>query len=203
MERLPLFPLPTILFPGGVLPLHIFEPRYRDLVADCLESDRRFGLIFHDPDRSGPFLMEHGRVGCVVEIEQHRPLPDGRSLILTRGIERFQIEDGIESDALYYEGLVEPYVDEKPPSLGLETRRRASIALFDAVLDTLSGDESDLPRVDPEEDVSFQLASLIRLDPAWLQSILELRTEEERLERLDGLLRAILGAGGETGLAES
>ena len=65
MRRLPLFPLDVVLFPGELLPLHIFEPRYRRMVARCLETDHRFGLIYHDSDRLGPFLMEEGRVGAL------------------------------------------------------------------------------------------------------------------------------------------
>jgi ATP-dependent Lon protease len=95
-QRLPLFPLPIVLFPGTLIPLHIFEPRYRDMVADVLETDRRFGLIYHDPDRQGPFLSEEGRVGTVARIRRHQPLPDGRSLILVRGLERFRIESEAE-----------------------------------------------------------------------------------------------------------
>jgi len=111
MRRLPLFPLPVVLFPGAVTPLHIFEPRYRQMVARCIEYDRRFGLLYHDPDRLGPFERTPGRVGTVAEIGEFRILPDGRSLLLATGIERFRIVDGIESDTKYHEALVEPLVD--------------------------------------------------------------------------------------------
>ena len=109
--RLPLFPLPVVLFPTAAMPLHVFEPRYRRMVARCLEYDRRFGLVYHDADEQGPFLTEPGRVGCVAEIESFQPLPDGRSLLLARGVERFRIDDGIESEEPYYEALVSPYAD--------------------------------------------------------------------------------------------
>ncbi|CAN5816373.1 hypothetical protein BH23GEM11_BH23GEM11_18510 [soil metagenome] len=111
MRRLPLFPLPVVLFPGAVTPLHIFEPRYRQMVARCIEYDRRFGLLYHDPDRLGPFELTPGRVGTVAEIGEFRILPEGRSLLLATGIERFRIVDGIESDTKYYEALVEPMFD--------------------------------------------------------------------------------------------
>ena len=67
-RRLPLFVLPTVLFPGGRIPLHVFEVRYRQMVARCLEYDRRFSLLFHREDLHGPLHVEAGRVGCVAEI---------------------------------------------------------------------------------------------------------------------------------------
>ena len=63
----------------------------------------RFGLIYHDPDRHGPFTIESGTVGTVAEILKFQPLPDGRSMICCRGLDRFRIEDGIESGAAYLE----------------------------------------------------------------------------------------------------
>ena len=73
MYRLPLFPLNVVLFPGAPLPLHIFEARYRRMVARCVEYDRRFGVVFHDADRTGPFLME-GQVGWIAEIQKFLPM---------------------------------------------------------------------------------------------------------------------------------
>jgi ATP-dependent Lon protease len=192
MRRLPLFPLPLVLYPGAPLPLHIFEPRYRQMMAHCLEGDRRFGLLYHDPDRSGPFAMEAGRVGCVAEILQFQPLPDGRSNLLSRGVERFRLEDGIESDSLYFEGLVEEYPDATEPD-GTEGERGArALELFGQVLERIAEDPQPLPPLDPGEPVSFQLAQWIRIDPPWQQALLELRGETERLERIEELLQALL-----------
>lgn len=192
MRRLPLFPLPVVLFPGAVLPLHVFEPRYRQMMARCLEGDKRFGLIFHDPDRSGAFQMEPGEVGCVAEILKFQPLPDGRSLVLTRGRERFQIEDGIESDTAYYEGLVDEYPDFGGATAKLAERRRRSLDLFNQVLDRLDDKPDNLPDLDPAREASWALAQTIRIDPAWQQDLLELRQESQRLDRLDAILHAVL-----------
>lgn len=191
-RRLPLFPLGVVLFPGAPLPLHVFEPRYRQMVAHCLEADRRFGLVYHDPDRFGPFRMEPGRVGCVAEILQFQPLPDGRSLMLTRGTHRFRIDDGIESPSLYYEALADAYEDQDPPDDGIVERRRGSINLFRQVLEGLPEPPDPLPVVPEDEEVSFQLAQSIRIDPAWQQVLLEMRSEAARLDRIDTLLRAVL-----------
>ena len=195
MRRLPLFPLPVVLLPGALLPLHVFEPRYRQMVAHCLEGDRRFGLLYHDPDLAGPFEMAGGEVGCVAEILKFEPLPDGRSLILTLGTERFRVDDGIESASLYYEALVEEYPDGEEPRRGIVGRRRASIGLFHRVLEEVLEHEGELPTFDPRTETAFQLAQRIHVSPAWQQELLEVRTERERLDRLDALLHAILASG--------
>ena len=87
---LPLFPLPVVLFPGVPLPLHIFEPRYRTMLADCMEGDRRFGILYR-PDEAGELALEPGHVGCVAHVESTQPLPDGRSNIIVTGEERFEL----------------------------------------------------------------------------------------------------------------
>jgi Lon protease-like protein len=203
MRRLPLFPLPVVLFPGAVMPLHIFEPRYRQMVARCLEYDRRFGLLYHDADRLGPFERTPGRVGTVAEIGEFRILPDGRSLLLARGIERFRIVDGIESDTRYLEALVEPLEDAAPDAGGdaeerrLERRRR-TLDLLEVVVDRLglpSDETAPLPPMDPAEEVSFRIAALIRTDPLWQHGLLTMDREEDRLDRIDDLLREALAAG--------
>lgn len=191
MRRLPLFPLPIVLFPGATMPLHIFEPRYRQMMAHCLEGDRRFGLVYHDPDRSGPFRPE-GQIGCTAEVLKFQPIPDGRSFVLVVGRERFRVEDGIESEALYYEGLVEEYLDVEANPPGLLVRRGASAALFQQVVDQLAECPSDLPAIDTTRDTSFQIAQWVRVDAWWQHELLAFRSEAERLNRLDLLLHSVL-----------
>ena len=192
VRRLPLFPLPVVLFPGALMPLHLFEPRYRQMAAHCLEADKRFGLIFHDPDQHGPFRMEPGRVGCIAEILKFQPLPDGRSLVLAGGIERFEIEDGIESSSLYYEALVREQPDVLDDPGEIIQRRRASIRLFRQVAAQVSPDSDPVPRPDEQLETAFQLAQAIRVDPNWQQELLEARSERVRLDQLDALLRSVL-----------
>jgi Lon protease-like protein len=191
MRRLPLFPLPVVLFPGAIMPLHIFEPRYRCMLERCLASDRTFGLMHHDCDERGPFLSEEGRVGCVAIVEKRQPLPDGRSLILVRGAERFRIVDGIESDAPYYEALVEPHDDTvRPHPVAIRRVRAHTLELFLAVLESLPEPPDEVPVFDVERELSFQLAPTIQIDHRWQQSLLELQDEVYRLERLDAVLQA-------------
>jgi ATP-dependent Lon protease len=193
-RRLPLFVLPTVLLPGALLPLHVFELRYRRMIRNCLEGDRRFGVLLHDPDVGRPFTVEEGQVGCVAEILEFRPMPDGRSLVLTRGLERFRVCDGIENDEDFAEALVEEYPDAGEDTGDIEEQRLTVLRLFgDLLRDTLAADE--LPRVELPDartgDVSFRVAAYIRTAPRWHQALLELTTERARL----ALLAKLLGEG--------
>lgn len=189
--RLPLFPLPLVLFPGTSIPLHIFEQRYREMVRDVLSGDRRFGILYHDPDEHGPFLNERGRVGTVAEVTRHQPLPDGRSMILVKGLRRFRIAREETGKAAYYQAWVGGYRDRAPeaPEL-LLARRRRSLALFRTVLQTFPHVPEALPTFRLKRELSFRLAAVVRMDPFWQQELLELRDEMERLTRLDPVFRA-------------
>ncbi|HUG35896.1 MAG TPA: LON peptidase substrate-binding domain-containing protein [Candidatus Limnocylindrales bacterium] len=191
-RRLPLFVLRSVLYPGAQMPLHIFEPRYRRLVARCLETDGRFGLIHHDPDASGPFLIDEGRVGCVARIVEFKPIPDGRSLLLVEGEDRFAIRDGIESEEPFYEALVAGYEDEPHAAERLRARRAASIRLFRDIAPRALDPSAILPGFDPEVETSFPLAERIHLEMGWRQALLESRSEFDRLDRIDAVLRAVL-----------
>lgn len=92
-RKIPLFPLQVVLFPGGVLPLHIFEPRYREMVTYCLDTDSEFGVVLINEgtetgDAAGPY-----RVGTATRILDVSHLPDGRMNIVTAGEYRFEILD--------------------------------------------------------------------------------------------------------------
>jgi Lon protease-like protein len=197
VTKLPLFPLPIVLLPGTTLPLHIFEPRYRKMVADCRDRPTPFGLIYHDPDVQGPFLSEPGRVGTEALIEAFQAIPDGRSLILVRGGERFSIQREAETREPYYEAWVAPYRDEPhgpAAAAALSERRRASSELLQRAVDAVGGERERVPRLDLTHDVSFLLARSLQIDPSWLQALLELRDELARLERLDVIFRAAVDA---------
>jgi len=197
MQNVPLFPLPLVLYPGASVPLHIFEPRYRAMVEDCLDEGRDFGLMHHDPDEQGPFLMERGRVGTLAKIVEHRTLPEGRSLILVRGGSRFAIDLDLEMTRLYYEADVVPYEDESVPRLDAIREARAStLELFTTVIQALDESPERMPEFDLNLDLSFQLAPAVQIDLRWQQSFLELRSEVARLERLDAVFQAAVEARG-------
>jgi Lon protease-like protein len=183
---LPLFPLPMVLFPGTLVPLHIFEPRYRQLVADVRDGENRFGLLYHDPDERGPFMNEAGRIGTVAQIKRHQPLPDGRSMILVKGMERFRIVAEAEGSVPYYQATVEGVEDDPVDDpAGLVIRRKRSLALFKNVLQTQPHVPDAMPSFSVKRELSFRLAATVRMDPFWQQELLELLDEAERLDRLD------------------
>ena len=193
MRRLPLFPLPVVLFPGSTMPLHVFEPRYREMVSQCLEEKSPFGLLYHDCDETGPFLSEQGRVGSLAEIARHEELDDGRSLILIRGKERISLVEALESEEPFYEAVAEPYLDTSRPLPEAILRvRQQTLELFHAVLEGMHQPPDEVPVFDLNRELSFQLAPLIQIDDLWRQSLLELREEVYRLERLDALFQAAI-----------
>lgn len=193
MQRIPLFPLPVVLYPGAWMPLHIFEERYRLMIADCLEGSGEFGLIYHQPDEQGPFMMETGRVGTIACIEKHQLLPDGRSMILLRGAQRFAISAERPMERLYYEADVVPFDDVTVPRADaiIEVRAR-TLELFMTVVTEMSDLADEVPSYDVNLDLSFQLAPSIQIDSRWQQSLLETRQEVERLERLEAVFQAAL-----------
>lgn len=103
-DLIPIFPLTgTVLLPGEVLPLHIFEPRYRDMVRDALASHRVIGMVESLPESAGADvgLSQVRQIGCVGLIAQHQELPDGRYLLWLLGLERFHIDEELESSSRY------------------------------------------------------------------------------------------------------
>jgi Lon protease-like protein len=194
MYRLPIFPLPLVLFPGQELPLHIFEPRYRRMVERCVEGDRRFGVVYHDPDLHGPWLNAEGAVGCVAEIQERQLFPDGRSLLITEGRERFSVQDGVEGGEPFHEAVVLPLEDRPEHPIELSMERTRLIGLFRALIDALPEPPASLPPLSVDEEVSFRLARVIRIEPGWQQELLQADSELDRLERLGRLFSALLKA---------
>ncbi len=93
-----MFPLQTVLFPGAALPLHVFEPRYRALTADCLAADRTFGVVLISRGREVGGGDERVGVGTAAVIEQASPFPDGRWALLARGTHRIVVETWLPDD---------------------------------------------------------------------------------------------------------
>jgi Lon protease-like protein len=104
-EQIPIFPLPeVVLLPGEVLPLHIFEPRYRAMVRDALNGHRVIGMVEYDESPPAPSMNTAPPVrdlGCAGFIAEHKELPDGRFLLWLLGLERFTIDEELEVDTLY------------------------------------------------------------------------------------------------------
>ena len=194
---LPLFILPLVLLPGAPLPLHVFEPRYRQMLADCLAGDRRFGLVFK-PDAMAEDALPAGHVGCVAVIEEHVALPEGKANLLVRGAERFALVSYAPPAAPYHVGFVEDVTDEPEPALAVAMVADDLRALFARTVRTLRpADGSSRPAVRaplPEDDhaVAFAIATLLDLDPATRQRVLASRSSVARLRLLhERLARAV------------
>ncbi len=186
--ELPLFPLHTVLFPGRPLPLHVFEQRYRDLLRDCLAGDRKFGVV---AIRSGAEVgapAELFRVGTIAEIERVEQLADGRANIVTRGIQRFRI-DQVLSTSSYLRARAHP-LEEAP--IGPVEMRYAG-ALRDALipyLTALGAPEQMLDRIPTDPDALVWLAaSTLHIELPELQQLLELDNCRRRLTETLRVLR--------------
>ena len=190
--RLPVFPLPLVLFPGAPLPLHIFEPRYRAMLADCMSGDRRFGILFR-PDGVSDTDLLPGDVGCVAHVETVKPLPDGRSNILVTGQERFALAGWIESGHPYAVADVVAYGDEAEATADTGSLAAEVTALFSRAARaarTLASDPDPVPALpDDYGMLSFSVAAYIDLPPEFRQKLLVSRSPAGRLRELRGLLR--------------
>src|SRR5436190_2528898 len=113
IKHLPIFPLPLVMLPNELLPLHIFEDRYRQMLRDVEKEGNFFGIVLFDPEVSLTEKPASGSVGCVAEIRESELLPDGRSNILALGVVRFHLIEYIEAGEPYLVGDVEFFEDEK------------------------------------------------------------------------------------------
>jgi ATP-dependent Lon protease len=197
VSELPLFPLPIVLFPGVPLPLHIFEPRYRQMLSDIRAGNNLFGLSYFDASTSDKENPPTGHIGCVAEVTETQTLPDGRSNILTVGVIRYRIEEYVERGNPYLVARVSFFEDEDQDNelLAESSHEVAEIFIRIARAVRIINDERtslpDISNTDPQR-LSFLLASAMEDDTDVKQELLELRLTFERLRRLgDMLARAV------------
>jgi len=187
MEEIGLFPLGIVLLPTERVPLHIFEPRYRELIGECLDDDADFGLVFADEDG----MREIGTRARVADVLER--FDDGRLNIVVEGGERFRVEK-LTRGRTYMTGVVAPVEDEAEP-LSADAAGRAAGSF--RALATLAGAEPD--EIDESSpNLSFELAAQVELPHDAKQGLLESRSESERLERvielLDGARKLLIAA---------
>jgi Lon protease-like protein len=193
VSHLPLFPLPVVLFPGVPLPLHIFEPRYRQMLTDIRVQDNLFGLSFFDAESSEREIPTVGHLGCVAEVSEVQQLPDGRSNILTLGLIRYRVESYVEHGDPYLVGKVAFFEDEAEDEDLLARRVEETSEIFMRIARAVRAINDDraglpeLPETEPER-LSFLIAAAMELDNEVKLEMLELRSTEERLKRLRDLL---------------
>jgi Lon protease-like protein len=173
-----------VLFPGTPLPLHIFEPRYKRMLADCLSADRRFGITPVHPARDVP---EPGTVGCVAEVRVNQELPDGRSNIVVLGGSRFVLARLLDESLPYLVAMVHPFDDDPDtqPAMEETTALRDLFARYFAGLRQLNDVEPEEPALpDDPLSLSFQVAGAIQCDPGVKQRLLAERSTARRFKAL-------------------
>jgi len=173
LSLLPLFPLYVVLFPGVPLPLHIFEPRYREMIGECLQDKSQFGVVRSQDEGVA-------QVGCTAEIVAvTKNYDDGRMDIVTRGRERFELLD-LNHDRSFLQGEVVFLADEPDKPQADELSR--AIKLHQEIL-ALAGAQQDLAD-DSEFPLSYQMAGSLPLDLDFKQTLLSMRSENERIQAI-------------------
>jgi len=178
-----LFPLGIVLLPTEQVPLHIFEPRYRELIAECIESEQPFGLVYADDDG----LRRTGTLASVVEVVER--FDDGRLNIVVEGGERFRLLE-LTDGRSFHTGTIEPFTDDGDPPDPDDVSR--GVGLF-AQLVELTGAEVEAPAEDMGQP-SFSLASRFELAPELKLELLEEPSERVRLKRLCEILETVATA---------
>jgi Lon protease-like protein len=183
VNEIGLFPLELVLLPTERVPLHIFEPRYKELIGECLRNGREFGLMLQDEQGR----REIGTRAAVVEVLQ--VFDDGRMNVIVEGHERFRLRE-LTSGRIFLTGAVEP-VDDEDVEVD-EAENEQALALFRRLVEAVGGDVDE-----PDDDVgplSFQIAARIDFGTEPKQELLELRSESARLRHLCPLLEAAIEA---------
>ena len=193
LTDLPVFPLPVVLFPGVPLPLHIFEPRYRQMIKDIRNSNNLFCVAYFDASSSEHEVPPAGHVGCVAEVTETQTYPDGRSNILTLGLIRYRIESYIERGDPYLVARVSYFEDDDEDQSALVDPAREVADTFTRIAQavrTLNDERSSLPDISNTEPqrLSFLVAEAMEIDAEVKQDLLELTSTSVRLERLRGML---------------
>jgi Lon protease-like protein len=181
VERFPLFPLGLVLIPHELVPLHIFEERYKLMIGECLERESEFGIVWLSDDG----LKEIGcsaRIGKVLE-----RFDDGRLNVLVEGTTPFRLLRRID-DLPYPAGDVELLADDDSdePDIAEAVRRRYADLVAEVTDERPDPDE--LARLD-----AYGMAATLDVTPDAKQMLLELRSERGRLEQLEGLFAEALG----------
>lgn len=193
IRRLPIFPLPLVLLPDELLPLHIFEDKYREMLADVTGGNKMFGISLFDPDNGFGDRPEAGSVGCVAEVREVRSLPDGRSNIVVAGVIRYRLLDYLEAAEPYLVGNVEFFEDDAEEEKELGPLAERVFRIFERVARAafkLSGNRgsfTEIKRTDPEP-FSFLATAAFNFENDLKYRLLEMTSTIARLERLEEIL---------------
>lgn len=175
---IPLFPLEVVLYPGQPLPLHIFEDRYKEMIGECLEAKTEFGVVLHKDSAIG-------NVGCTASITNVvKRYDDGRLDIETTGVRRFEILF-LDDAKSYMQAAAQFFLDEES-EISKDLRARV-LALHQETVSHLIADPAERGRLQADPDspcLSFAVVGPLPIDLDFKQTLLPLRSERERLERV-------------------
>ncbi|WP_396214106.1 LON peptidase substrate-binding domain-containing protein [Gemmatimonas sp.] len=195
-QRLPIFPLNVVLFPGTTMPLHLFEPRYRQLLKDIQNGDSRFGILTGISGVAERDLPS-GRMGCVAEVTEAEVMPDGRANIVVTGRERFALDSFVDDDAPYNVADVSFVADTGGTNaVALAVASDDVAQNFRRVVKAvhlLNGEQSVMPTL-PDDPVQlpWSIAAMIDVDLTQRYQLLAERSPAARLSSVDGILKRVL-----------
>lgn len=185
MINIGIFPLNIILFPESVYPLHIFEERYKKLISECYSHQLEFGINF---------ISAQGisQIGCTAMVNDVlKKYPDGKMDIVIQGVSRYRLLKLSESEKLYYTADIEPFADDE---FGIDQHLLdEAVRLFNKIADGITSLKIDKinPKTIKANYPSFLIAQKAGLTPEQKQSLLEIRSENLRLDALTKHLRKI------------
>lgn len=185
-RELPIFELPAVILPGELMPLHIFEERYKRMIGHCLDAEEPFGIVFRDDDGSAR------RIGCTARVtEVTETFDDGRMNVVVTGGEPFRVLDRFEATE-YPSGEVEPI--DVAAETAEEAGEAADIAreAFAELVERVSGEPADEDLFVGED--AYAIAARVELPHETKQRLLELRSEPERMRVLGNALKALVDA---------
>lgn len=193
LSHLPIFPLGVVLYPGTALPLHLFEPRYRQLLRDIRAGDSRFGILTAISGVAERELPQ-GRMGCVAEVTEVEMMPDGRANIVVVGRERFALDVFVESDAPYHVATVSAVPDQPTVSaVALAVASDDVVQHFRQVVKAvhaINGRNAPVPSLpDDPAQLAWTIAAMIDLDLESRYKLLAERDPAARLTAIDAVLR--------------
>jgi Lon protease-like protein len=187
MSEMPQFPLRTVLFPSMVLPLHVFEPRYRALVHRIIDDDRRFGVVMIERGSDTGGEDQRSDFGTVARIVEAEEFPDGRWALVTVGVERFRVTGWLDDDP-YPRAEIELWPDEDDEPVGAESFARVETKFRRcmALASELGVDTGQLPEsIEASGLGTMQLAALLPVGPLDKHRLLGAPGAGARLVALD------------------
>ena len=184
--ELPIFELPVVILPGELLPLHIFEDRYKRMIGHCLDNAEPFGIVFRDEGGNAH------RIGCMARVtEVLERFEDGRMNVVVAGERPFKVLERFEAPD-FPAGEVEPIEAGDEPEQDDPEAASTAREAFAQLVTQVSGEPPDTGELEAEN--SYGIAARVELPPETKQALLELRSEPDRMRMLGNALRSLLAA---------